>query len=110
MSKFSMFRTMFKDQAKMFGFWSSLSFCFRWDVIDPIKMWYWEAFQTRKWCTNAGWYCTKGKDCPFIHYKHPNKAELERMSKIPFGIEFWEEEAKIEHYIRKKGKKWNKVI
>ena len=55
-----------KEVIRMFGLKDGFSFWFRWNVIDPIQLWYWQNIIHKKYCTNAGYHCKK-KDCKYTH-------------------------------------------
>ena len=55
-----------KDTISMFGFKDGIGFWFRWNILDPIRMFCWLNITHKEYCTYSGFHCKK-ENCPHKH-------------------------------------------
>ena len=73
-----------KDSVRLFGFKDGFSFWFKWNISDPLKIFYWKYIIARPLCTYHGYFMCK-PDCPhkkIIGRKNIIKYEKERHKQI----------------------------
>jgi hypothetical protein len=56
-----------KDSIKTFGFKYGFSFWFRWNILDPLKIFYWKYIIVKPLCTEHGYFmCNSNCKCKKI--------------------------------------------
>ncbi len=78
-----------KDAIKNFGFKDGFNFWFRWNISDPIKIFYWKYIIGKPLCTHCGYFMCK-PDCKhpkiygrrnIVQYQKERKKKIEKESK-----------------------------
>jgi len=62
------------------------TFWFRWNFIDPIKMWYWMNISHKPYCLEYGFFLEKeGCAAPKLYTKKEIKEHWKKISEEEFG-------------------------
>jgi len=70
----------------LFGFKDGFPFWFRWNFIDPIKMWYWMNISHKPYCLEYGFFLEKeGCAAPKLYTKKEIKEHWKKISEEEFG-------------------------